>query len=114
MTDQTLGRPRIGTTALGRLHLRVTKDGGPEDVILERRWPDPLSARVWCERVAGDRGAELQEAHVVAERWHHPKSWEAHPVRAIPESVQHGLPDGVGGICWTPARSVHPRVDELR
>ncbi len=116
VTDDKPGRSRIGTTALGRLHLRVTKQGRPEDVILERRWAETLSARMWCERVAQDPGpgVEVQEAQVFAERWQHPKSWETEPVRAVPESVQDGRPDSAGGIAWAPARSVDPIIDGHR
>ncbi len=41
----------IGTTALGRLQMRVPEDDGYEEVIVERRWPDMASARAWCERI---------------------------------------------------------------
>jgi hypothetical protein len=93
-------------TALGRLHLRVVRDGGAEDVILERRWPDATSARGWCEQVAADPGSgvQLQEAHVFTERWRHPRSWESQPVRAVPQSDQLGSPDAGGGICWSAPR----------
>ena len=37
----------IGTTALGRLQMRVPEDDGFEDVYVERRWPDMESARDW-------------------------------------------------------------------
>jgi hypothetical protein len=113
VTDDKLGQSRIGTTALGRLRLRVTKAGVVEDVILERRWPDADSARAWCERVTNDpaRPVELQEAQVFTERWRHPKSWETQPVRALPESVQAGRPDGAGGITWTAVAPVHAPVD---
>ena len=108
VTDEKFGRSRIGTTALGRLYLRVTKLGMAEDVILERRWPDADGARAWCERVVHDRAAPvvLQEAHVYTERWRHPKSWETEPARALPESVQDGLPDGDGGITWMAAEAL--------
>jgi hypothetical protein len=107
VTD-TLGRPRIGATALGRLHLRVTRAGTAEDVILERRWPDPERARAWCEGVVGDRAGEveLQEARVFTERWQHPKPWEPGHARAVPESVQSGWPDGRRGIAWSAAERV--------
>lgn len=108
MSGEKRARARIGATALGRLHLRVHKDGAPQDVILERRWPDADSARAWCERVALDpvEPVEVQEAHVFTERWQHPKSWETKPVRALPESVQDGRPDGVGGIAWSAHKPV--------
>jgi hypothetical protein len=113
VTDEKRGQYRIGTTALGRLYLRVTKLGMAEDVILERRWPDADSARAWCERIVHDRArpVELQEAQVYTERWRHPKSWETQPVRALPESVQDGRPDGAGGIAWTAVAPVQAPVD---
>ncbi|HEU4566596.1 MAG TPA: hypothetical protein VFR99_01085 [Marmoricola sp.] len=108
MTHEKLGRARIGATALGRLHLRVSREGVSEDVILERRWPDADSARAWCEKVVADPAspAQLQEAQVFTERWQHPKSWETRPVRALPDSVQDGRPDGAGGIVWAQAAPV--------
>ncbi|MDQ6934950.1 MAG: hypothetical protein M3130_06655 [Actinomycetota bacterium] len=92
----------IGTTALGRIHLRIEKPDGPEPMLLERRWSTPERAQHWCEGVVADPGPDVvvEEAHVLVERWRHAKSWEAGNHRSETEGVQVGVPDGEGSITW--------------
>src|SRR3989337_2580152 len=83
----------IGTTALGRLQMRVPDDDGYEEVLVERRWPDMAAARAWCERTVrrAVRGTTILEIQVFAESWHHPKSWETIRTRPVAEALQLGV-----------------------
>ncbi len=93
----------LGTTALGRLHLRVPEDDGFEDVVVERRWPDTASARAWCERTIerADVATTVLEIQVFEERWQHPRSWETTKNRPVPEALQLGVVTEVGDVLWS-------------
>ena len=102
----------IGTTALGRLQMRVPDDdGGHEEVLVERRWPDMSSARAWCERTAmrAPQGATVLEIQVFEESWKHPRSWETTKTRPIAEVLQLGVVSE-GSVRWSEPRSMSPRV----
>jgi hypothetical protein len=102
----------IGTTALGRLQMRVPEDDGFEEVRVERRWPDMTSARAWCERIV-DRaptGATILEIQIFEESWQHARSWEATKTRPIAEVLQLGVLDGEGRVRWSEPRPMTPRA----
>ncbi len=113
--DDTQARPvttaGVGTTALGRLQMRVPEDDGFEEVLVERRWPDMKSARTWCERTAAraPEGATILEIQVFEESWKHPRSWEATKTRPIAEVLQLGVVTD-GSVRWSEPRSMSPRV----
>lgn len=102
----------IGTTALGRLALRVLGEDGPEEVVKERRWPDMQSARAWCERIVDttDPGTEIIEIQVFEEAWWHARSWERAHHRPTAEKLQLGMLDGQGLLRWGEPRSMTPHV----
>lgn len=102
----------IGTTALGRLQMRVPEEDGFEDVIVERRWPDMLSARSWCERTVrrARPGTSVLEVQVFEETWRHSKSWETTKHRPIAEVLQLGMLTADGDIRWGEPRSMTPRA----
>ena len=102
---------RSGTTALGRLQMRVPDHDGFEEVLVERRWPDMPSARAWCERTVerAPEGSTILEIQVFEESWHHPKSWETTKTRPIAEILQLGVV-GEGAVRWSEPRSMSPRV----
>jgi hypothetical protein len=101
----------IGTTALGRLQMRVPDLDGFEEVMVERRWPDMSAARTWCERTISraPAGATILEVQVFEESWKHPKSWETTRTRPIAEVLQLGVVTG-GSVRWSEPRSMSPRV----
>ncbi len=103
----------IGTTALGRLQLRVPEaGGGHEEVVVERRWPDMGSARAWCERTIARSapGTEVLEVQVFAESWWHARSWQTERHRPVAEMLQLGVLDAAGGVRWAEPRSMSPRA----
>jgi len=101
----------IGLTALGRLHLRVPEDGGYEEIVVERRWPDMQSARAWCERTIGRAklGTSILEIQVFEESWHHARSWETTPNRPVAEALQLGVVGEEGAVRWSERRPMGPR-----
>lgn len=102
----------IGTTALGRLQLRVLQDDGFEEVMVERRWPDMSSARSWCERtlLRSSPDSIILEIQVFEESWQHAKSWETTKTRPIAEVLQLGVMTDDGRIRWTEPRAMTPRA----
>jgi hypothetical protein len=102
----------IGTTALGRLQMRVHEDDGFEDVVIERRWPDMRSARSWCERTVlrAPVGATVLEIQVFEESWHHSRSWETTKNRPIAEVLQLGFVGTQGFVRWADPRPMTPRA----
>ncbi len=113
--DDTRARPvvasGIGTTALGRLQMRVPDNDGFEEVLVERRWPDMPSARAWCERTVerAPRGARILEIQVFEESWKHPRSWETTKTRPVAEVLQLGVVTD-HAVRWSEPRSMSPRV----
>jgi hypothetical protein len=102
----------IGSTALGRLQMRVPEEDGFEEVMVERRWPDMLSARAWCERTV-DRapiGASILEIQVFEENWKHSRSWETTRTRPVAEALQLGVVTDGGLVRWSEPRSMTPRA----
>jgi hypothetical protein len=101
----------IGTTALGRLQMRVPEDDGFEEVLVERRWADMESARAWCERTVAraPEGATILEIQVFEESWQHARSWEATKTRPIAEVLQLGVVTE-GSVRWAEPRTMSPRV----
>jgi hypothetical protein len=101
----------IGTTALGRLQMRVPEDDGYEEVIVERRWPDMASARIWCERTVGRAapGTAVLEIQVFEESWRHAKSWETTKTRPQAEVLQLGVVNAAGFVRWSEPRAMTPR-----
>jgi hypothetical protein len=102
----------VGTTALGRVQMRVPQEDGYEEVMVERRWPDMTAAREWCERSVqrAPAGATILEIQVFEESWHHPKSWETTPSRPIAEVLQLAVVDFDGALRWSHPRSMTPRA----
>jgi hypothetical protein len=102
----------IGTTALGRLQMRIPEDDGYEEVVVERRWPDMASARAWCERAVARAalGTTVLEIQVFEESWSHAKSWETTPHHPVAESLQLGVVSAEGGVRWATPRSMSPHV----
>ena len=101
----------IGTTALGRLELRVPEDGGYEEVSIARRWPDLAAARAWCERTVlrAAPGTAVLEIQVFEERWRHAKSWETTGTRPVAEVLQLGVVGSGGFVQWSEPRAMVPR-----
>src|SRR3954451_13767173 len=93
----------IGTTALGRLQMRVPEDDGFEEVLVERRWPDMPAARAWCERdvARAAEGTTVLEIQVFEERWAHSRSWETTPHHPVAETLQLGVVSVDGGVRWS-------------
>ena len=109
-SDTAPGATAVGSTALGRLQMRVPQEDGYEDVVVERRWPDPAAARAWCERTVqrAVRGTVVLEIEVFEETWRHPRSWETtrpHPVAA---SLQIGVAVADGTVRWSRAQHLLP------
>jgi len=104
--------PAIGTTALGRLELRVPEDDGFEEVIVERRWPDMEAARAWCERTVrrAAPGSRILEIQVFEESWRHAKSWETTKSRPQAEVLQLGVVNTAGYVRWSEPRAMSPRT----
>ncbi len=102
----------IGTTALGRLQMRVPEEDGFEEVMVERRWPDMGSARDWCERTVerAPVGATILEIQVFEESWKHSRSWETTKTRPIAEALQLGVVTDDGCVRWSQPRSMSPRA----
>lgn len=113
--DDTQSRPiaaaEIGTTALGRLQMRVPDNDGFEEVLVERRWSDMPSARAWCERTIdrAPQSATILEIQVFEESWAHPRSWETTKTHPIAEVLQLGVVTE-GSVRWSEPRSMSPRV----
>jgi hypothetical protein len=101
----------IGTTALGRLQMRVPEDDGYEEVSVERRWPDMAAARAWCERIVlrAAPGTAVLEIQVFEESWQHPKSWETTKTRPVAEALQIGVVSSAGFVRWSEPRAMMPR-----
>ena len=101
----------IGTTALGRLEMRVLEDDGYEEVSIERRWPDMAAARTWCERIVqrAAPGTVVLEIQVFEERWRHAKSWETTGTRPVAEVLQLGVVNNAGFVQWSEPRAMAPR-----
>ena len=102
----------IGTTALGRLQLRVPNEDGFEDVVVERRWSDMGSARAWCERTISraPSGSTILEIQVFEESWERAKSWDTTRTRPIAEVLQLGVLTSDGRVRWAPPRPMTPRA----
>lgn len=102
----------IGTTALGRLQMRVPEDDGYEEVIVERRWPDMVAARAWCERLVRRAvpGTTILEIQVFEESWRHAKSWETTKTRPQAEVLQLGVVNASGHVRWSEPRAMTPRA----
>jgi len=102
----------IGTTALGRLQMRVPEDDGYEEVMVERRWPDMGSARAWCERTVqrAAPGTAVLEIQVFQESWQHAKSWETTKTRPHAEVLQIGVVNTTGYVRWSEPRPMSPRT----
>jgi hypothetical protein len=102
----------IGTTALGRLQMRVPEDDGFEDVLVERRWPDMASARAWCERTVMRASIDttILEIQVFEESWRHSKSWETTKTRPQAEVLQLGVVNDAGFVRWSEPRAMSPRA----
>ncbi|MEO5653696.1 MAG: hypothetical protein ABIN79_04650 [Marmoricola sp.] len=101
----------IGTTALGRLQLRVPGETGPVERVVERRWPDTDAARTWCERFVSrlDPEADVLEIQIFEESWSHPPSWESRPNRPEFRALQVGmLLEGGRGVLWGHTRPMTP------
>lgn len=100
----------LGSTALGRLQLRVAEDDGYEDVVVERRWPDPASARAWCERTVqrAAPGTVILEVEVFTETWRHPRSWETTRPHPVASSLQIGVAVADGTVRWSRAQLLLP------
>lgn len=98
----------IGTTALGRLEMRVPEDDGYEEVVVERRWPDMAAARAWCERTVLRATADttILEIQVFEESWKHPKSWETTRPRPVAEALQLGVVTAEGRVRWGEPRDM--------
>lgn len=108
----TLGVTGIGTTALGRVQMRVPEEDGFEEVMVERRWPDMISARAWCRRSVerAPRGSTILEIQVFEESWRHARAWETTAPRPIAEVLQLGVVDDTGEVRWSEPRSMTPRA----
>ena len=102
----------IGSTALGRLQMRVPDEGGFEDVVIERRWPDMAAARAWCERTLARAaaGTTVLEVQVFEESWKHAKSWETTRHRPVAEVLQLAVVTVDGTLRWAEPRSMTPRA----
>jgi hypothetical protein len=102
----------IGSTALGRLQMRVPEDDGFEEVMVERRWHDMQAARAWCERsiMRAPVGATILEIQVFEESWRHARSWETTKTRPIAEALQLGVVSDEGRVRWSEPRSMTPRA----
>jgi hypothetical protein len=102
----------IGTTALGRLQMRVPEDDGFEDVVVERRWPDMSAARSWCERTVlrAPVGTTVLEIQVFEESWRHTRSWETTKRRPVAELLQLGFVGTEGFVRWAEPRAMTPRA----
>ncbi len=101
----------IGTTALGRLHMRVPEDDGFEEIVVERRWPDMASARAWCERTIerAAPGSSILEIQVFAESWRRRRSWETTPNRPVADALQLGVVADDGTVRWSDRREMSSR-----
>jgi hypothetical protein len=101
----------IGTTALGRLQMRVPEDDGYEELSVERRWPDMAAARAWCERIVRRAvpGTTVLEIQVFEESWRHAKSWETTKTRPVAEVLQLGVVSNSGVVRWSEPRDMVPR-----
>ena len=102
----------IGTTALGRLQMRVPEEDGYEDVVVERRWPDMVAARTWCERTVQRAvpGTTVLEIQVFEESWAHSKSWETTRHHPVAEVLQLGVVSRDGDVRWAQPRAMSPRA----
>jgi hypothetical protein len=100
----------IGTTALGRLQMRVPEEDGYQDVVVERRWPDMAGARAWCERAVqrAAEGSTVLEIQVFEESWSHARSWETTPHHPVAQTLQLGVVAHDGQVRWSSPRSMSP------
>ena len=109
---QALSAPAtgLGTTALGRLQMRVPEEDGFEEVVIERRWPDMAAARSWCERVVNRAvaGSTVLEIQVFGESWAHSKSWETTQHHPVADTLQLGMVSADGELRWSTPRSMSP------
>jgi hypothetical protein len=98
----------IGTTALGRIQMRVREDDGFQEVMVERRWPD----MTWVERTIGRLAADatVLEIQVFEESWQHARSWETTKSHPVAEVLQLGVPGPDGLVRWAEPRSMSPRA----
>lgn len=104
--------PGIGTTALGRLHMRVPEEDGFEERVVERRWPDMRAARAWCQRTV-DRapsGATIFEIQVFGENWRRSRACETTRSRPTAEALQLGVVTEGGCVRWSRPRSMTQRA----
>ncbi|MCW2711063.1 MAG: hypothetical protein JWQ67_2719 [Marmoricola sp.] len=108
----TLAATGIGTTALGRLQMRVPEEDGFEEVMVERRWPDMSSARAWCERSVerAPHGSLILEIQVFEESWRRARSWETTKSRPVAEALQLGVVNDHGDVRWSALRPMTPRA----
>ena len=101
----------LGTTALGRLEMRVPEEDGYEEVSVERRWPDMVAARSWCERIVrrAAPGTAILEIQVFEEHWRHAKSWETTGTRPVAQVLQLGVVNNAGFVHWSEPRAMTAR-----
>lgn len=106
------GSGGIGTTALGRIQMRVSEEDGFQEVMVERRWPGMSLARAWCERTVARAapGTKVLEIQVFAERWQHAHSWETTKNHPVAEELQLGVPGPGGSVRWAEPRRMSPRA----
>jgi len=102
----------IGTTALGRLQMRVPDEDGFGEVVVERRWSDTAAARAWCERIVerAPAGSTILEIQVFEECWQHAKSWETTKTRPIAEVLQLGVVTNDGVVRLAQSRAMTQRA----
>ena len=110
--ERTVPVTGIGTTALGRLQMRVPDEDGLQDVVVERRWSDMASARAWCERVVSriPTGSTILEIQVFEESWERAKSWDTTRTRPTAEVLQLGVLTSDGLVRWAEPRPMTPRA----
>lgn len=106
------GGSGIGTTALGRVQMRVFEEDGFHEVMVERRWPEMSSARAWCERIVARTapGSTVLEIQVFEESWRHARSWETTRNHPVAEVLQLGVSGPGKSVRWAEPRSMSPRA----
>jgi hypothetical protein len=102
----------IGTTALGRIQMRVREEDGFQEVMVERRWPDMAGARSWVERTVSRFAPDttVLEIQVFEESWQHARSWETTKSHPVAEVLQLGVPGPGGAVRWAEPRGMSPRA----
>lgn len=105
MTEAIRTEPSVSEhsrSALARLTLSLEVAGGTEKVTYERRWPEAVSARAWCEEKVrtAPASATVLEIQVLEEVWGRRHSWDATADRHIPETLQLGVRTRAGEITW--------------